>query len=153
ETLIGPPIDFSSYNSRWEPGIPRWRGEETNGLFLRGCLEQLVDALAEGENRERPPGAIIVFRVDVHAQVLIHRGEDVLRSFGVVLRVRALLVARSDDASALDAAAGDCGRKNARPVVAAVPVVEHRRPPELAPGQHHRAFQKPALVEIVDERR
>src|SRR6266545_4210044 len=99
-----PLAQYSTWSSRLDTKSPTrdCRGRETGFRGDRSRrLEQLLDPLAEGEDREGAPGAIVVFRADVHAEMVVHGGEDILRVLGVVFRVRAFLVARSDHAPAL----------------------------------------------------
>src|SRR5688572_31519157 len=52
---------------------PRGEGR----VLVRVLSEELGEALAEGQDRARTPGVVRVLRVDVHALVVVHRGQDV----------------------------------------------------------------------------
>src|SRR5437763_73737 len=82
----------------------------------------------------------------------VYRSEHVLWRFRVVFRISALVVARADDAAALNAAARHGRAEDVRPVVAAGTAVHLRGAAELAPGHHHRRLKQAALIEVLDQR-
>ena len=98
-----------------------------------------------------PVGLVPDEGVGVDAQVVVDGGQDVVvvdRSAG---GRAAELVGRADDLADLHAAAGEQGRVDPRPVVAAGVLVDLGRAAELAPDDHRDVPVQTAGVDVLDQ--
>ena len=73
---------------------------------MRDSSEKILERLAAGKHRHGPAGVSEVLLLGVHAEVLIHRRQHVLRRLGIALGECALGVGLANDPAALDRAAG-----------------------------------------------
>ena len=68
-------------------------------------------------------------------------------------RVHSKIVRRADGLPASDAATREPHRESVRIVVTAVTFLTHRSSPKFAAPDHQSFFQKPSLLEVIEERR
>src|SRR5262249_55690762 len=125
----------------------------SSSSYLLPPGEQFADWFgALGGQPDRPrPNIVTMARVD--AQGRVDGCEQVALGDGPILDLLAIGVRAADHLPALDPPAGQHDRPGADIVVAAGPIVDLRRPPDLAHPHHQRVLQQAALFEIQQQRR
>ena len=114
--------------------------------------DELADRLSAVEQEMRAVGGVVDHGVlDVDAELVIERGEDILIVHGPILRFLAQAVGRTDHLAHPHAAAGQEGARGSGPVVAAGGFVDPRRAAEFAPGDHADVLVQAAGVQVFDQ--
>ena len=119
----------------------------------RAASDQLADWLSPVEEEVRAVGGVVDHRVlNVDAELVIKRGEDILVVHGPILRFLAQAVGRADDLAHAHAAAGQEGARRLGPVVSARGLVDAWGAAEFAPGDDADILVQAAGVQIFDQR-
>ena len=114
--------------------------------------DQLADRVSAVEQEVGAVGGVVDHGVlDVDAELVIERGEDILIMHGPILRFLAQAVGRTDDLAHAHAAAGQEGARRPGPVVSAGGFVDARGAAEFAPGDDADILVEPAGVQIFDQ--
>src|SRR6202012_4945733 len=97
-----------------------------------------LDRVAVVEDRHGPFGVVDVVLRLVDPELVIHRGEDVLRRDGMFFRELGASITFAQYHAALDPPTGHGHGEDVRPVVAARVLVDPRRAAKFAPAQDER---------------
>ena len=109
--LEGPQRLDSVIQPTW--GVSRSRSGSTLAASRKSHVsEQFLDRLAERQHGDWPARGVEVLRFRIDAQVLVNRGQDVLRRLGVGLGECPSRVGGADHPAPLDWAAGQCGAED-----------------------------------------
>lgn len=115
---------------------------------------QLANRLAVGQHRDGAAGEVGELVAVVDAEVVVDRGEQVLRVERAFGGVFGFGVGGSDDLAHAESSAGDQSGLSLRPVVSAEATVggrDARSAAELADGDDEDFFVEAALVDVFDQ--